>query len=240
MRVMNRIHKWTAISVSVFLLMWLVSGMVMTIPTKWLQVTRNQESKRTLDPADRFDEVTVSIRSALETVEESGQSPAIREIKLIPMADTIAYIISTQNNKIHIVDAFTGEPVTIDAEHAAGLLYEHLGTNVEIETRSLQEDRDFYYWGPTPVYRFDLAQPKGTTVYVSAVDGRIQTWSRLARLRRMVTSLHGFEPVRLVARRDFIRVGLLLVASIAGLATIATGLYLALPVRFRYGLRSSN
>jgi len=48
------------------------------------------------------------------------------------------------------------------------------------------------------------------------------------RIRGAIASLHTFEPIKLITKRDAVRNGLLIISSLIGIVASMTGYYLAL------------
>ena len=88
-----------------------------------------------------------------------------------------------------------------------------------------------YPWGPLPAYRIVFDDAQATVFYVSTSDGTVQRSDRSSRIRRAITSLHTFEPLKLITKRDAVRRGLLVLLSVVGVGVAGTGYYLALPRR---------
>jgi len=72
---------------------------------------------------------------------------------------------------------------------------------------------------------------RATVSYISTSDGTVRRSDRWSRIRGAITSLHTFEPVKLITKRDAVRKGLLALLSMVGVGVAGTGYYLALPRR---------
>ena len=85
-----------------------------------------------------------------------------------------------------------------------------------------------YPWGPLPVYRVVVAEDPSTLYYFSVRDGTVSRSDRESRIRNAVASLHTLDPIKLLIEREAFRKGLLIVASLIGIAAVCTGYALAL------------
>ena len=94
-------------------------------------------------------------------------------------------------------------------------------------------ERDFYS-GPTlPGYKVAFKDALGTVVYVSSMTGETRQMDMPGRLRRWITSLHGFEPLHVLIQDYTVRLILMVLFASLGVIATCTGLYLALLARPR-------
>ena len=243
---MHRIHKWIAVTAGAFILTWLISGIVMTIPISWLkrliQSDSVQEAALGQEIATRggassqvdFRDIRISIPQAISAVESDlGQEVRVIGVKVARLATGIAYEIALEDGRQRLVDALTGTRVTITHAMAERIARAAVPNGGEIVNTALLSRRDYHYSGSLPVYKILFGDARRTLVYVSAATGQIEQSSQFSRTHAWVTSIHTFEPVRLISEHNAIRVGLLVFFSVVGIGAVCTGFYLALPVRLR-------
>jgi hypothetical protein len=139
------------------------------------------------------------------------------------------------NGRVYLLDAATGEIVEITPEVAEALARERLSLAGEgssppklMEIERLNSHDLMYPFGNLPVYRVQFEGDGSNLYYVSANAGTVSQSNQLTRIRGAITSLHTFEPVRLITDSSAVRKGLLILFSSIGVAAALTGYYLAL------------
>lgn len=111
---MYKVHKWIAVVVGVFFLVWLISGIVMILPPLFPGPPR-QQNPAALD----FREVTVSPAQAVGNLAKSlGSYPEVNRVTLRRIGDALAYEVSVESGISHLIDARSGEVFTITPEIA--------------------------------------------------------------------------------------------------------------------------
>lgn len=233
-RLVNGIHRWVALSASLFLSCWLVSGLVMIIPIDWLTRGKSETKEGRPDSDRQFSEVSVSVPQALAAISSNSTSPAIvREIKLKRVGNTIAYEIVTTKQGVLLVDAFNGQVFKLSEQAAEKRARAFVDPSARLLRVSLQEQQDFFFHGGTPAFRFEFDDARRSRVHVSQADGRVHHSTRLSRLHRSVTSLHTLEPLLSFVGQRRYRVAILFLGGLLAIAAVGSGLYLSLPVRWR-------
>jgi uncharacterized iron-regulated membrane protein len=225
---MYKIHKWVAVSVGLFILIWLLTGIVMILPPLFPGSDHKQESR----PLN-FREATVSPAEAVnELARVLGSFPEVNWVSLRRVGDTLAYQISLKSGSSYLIDTRSRQLFTVTPEMAEQIARGESSLQTNVHQIELLRRHTFdYSWGPLPAYRISFNDEWGTVSYVSTIDGTVQRSDRRSRIRAAITSLHTFEPLTLVTERDRVRKGALLLLSFIGIGATATGYYLALPRR---------
>jgi hypothetical protein len=225
-RAMHTAHKWLAISVGLFFLVWILSGVVMILPPP----SYGPPPERAAQALDLGEEL-ISPTRAIAGLQNGAE---VHAVTLRRILDTPVYEIATGREGPLLVSARSGEVFTI----TAGVAEQIIRTQFPSESRVLQTELVTnhsltYAWGPVPAYRIAAAGQAGTTYYVSAGDGEVRRSNRWSRVQEAIASLHTFEPLKLLTRRERVRKGLLLLMSAIGIGAAGTGYYLAVPRRRR-------
>jgi len=222
---MYKIHKWIAVTVGVFILAWLVSGIVMMMPPVFFGMARGQE-----DRPVNFREVTVSPAEAVgELARVLGSYPDVNWVNLRRIGGAPVYHVSLKSGGPHLIDARSRQVLTITQEMAEQIARNAFPSQARILQIEIVRRHTFEYaWGPLPAYRIAFADERGTVFHVSTIDGTAQRSDRLNRIRTAIESLHTLEPLRLITERDWIRKGVLILLSVIGIGVAGTGYYLAL------------
>lgn len=220
-----KVHKWLAVSVGAFFLAWLVSGIVMILP----RLSAEPEGPPISDSID-IKKVSVSATEILANLETIvGDLPQVKAVTLKKIADTDVYEIITASRRTYLIHAQSGELFNITPQRAEAIVKRHMGSGPrELKVELLSNHELTYPWGPLPVYRAVVAEDPSTLYYVSARDGTVSRSDRESRIRNAIASLHTLDPVKLLIEREAVRKGLLIVASLIGIAAVCTGYALAL------------
>ncbi len=246
-RTIYKVHKWFALTVALFFLAWLMSGILMAVPQSWLKAlvqtgsakgsaqAEEIASRPAIPPQADFRDIRISVPQAISALEvKIGREVQVTGIKLARLGTRLAYEITLEDDSRHLVDAGNGAHITVSQAMAEKIASAAAPNAGEIISTALLSRRDYHYWGPLPVYKIVFNDSPGTVVYVSAATGKIEVaTSRLSRLHHWVTSFHTFEPLRLISENDSVRVALLLLFAVVGIATVCTGLYIAFPMKSR-------
>jgi uncharacterized iron-regulated membrane protein len=249
-KTVRKLHKWASVTVGVFILAWLITGIVLVVPLRWMvsikdmiygnepeTPVRSETASATGSALAQLDfrGITITVPQAISVLEEElGQEVQVDSVTAARFGQGLAYEITLRDSSRHMVDALSGTRTKVTqamAEQTARASVNNARPPVSVD---LMHRRDYHYWGSLPVHRVSFDDSQRTVVYVSAVTGHIeQTTSRLSRLHHWVTSIHTFQPLRLAIERDAVRKGLLIVIAMVGIGVVVTGFYLALPVRRR-------
>lgn len=219
-------HRGMAVSVGFLFIVWITSGVVMVLPQ--LKVSSlapaqvGLQSQTLLDlrtsPAEAIEAVN---RMRLKTVE-------VTNVQLRPVGTTILYEIATGDETSFLVDARTGEVVTVTDQLAQVIARTMLADGMHIESSALVSAYDAdYRSGPLPVYRFNMSDAYGSVIYVSAHNGASRYTNRWLRIRGAIEGLHSFDPVEWATGSSLLRKGLLLLGSLGAGMVAFTGFALA-------------
>jgi uncharacterized iron-regulated membrane protein len=221
-----KIHKWLAVSVGGFFLVWLISGIVMILP----RLSADPEGPPISDVID-MKKVSLSAQEAVtKLTTQLGEVPQVREVSLKRIADNDVYEVLTASHGPHLIDARFGEPFRITAQGAEAIAKRRVAPGAGVLQIELLSRREFTYReGPLPVYRIVFEQDPSVLYYVSVRDGTVSRSDRESRIRSAIASMHTLEPVKLLMEREAFRKGLLLLSSLIGIAAVGTGFYLAWP-----------
>ena len=219
------LHKWIGISIGIIVLVWLVSGIWILLPTSYQQ---NWEDGFSQWPA-------AAITPAEAVAVASGHTPErVRNINMWAVAGRLFYRISLKDGPVQLVDATTGQSVTITpdlAERIARAIFvmpeAAVDTVERVDRYSMR-----YAAGPLPAMRVVFADGNKTVVYVGEADGAVLGGGTSHRIRSIVAGLHTFYPLRvLVSARG--EKGALILAGVITIVGVLTGYWLALPGRWR-------
>ncbi len=223
----RRIHRIMAVSVGFLFLLWIVSGVVMVMPQ--LRIAALAPDHSIFQP-ETLRDLSISPVDAIRAVNGVSQgSVEVTNIQLRPLAGAMVYEISTGNGGSHLIDARTGEVVTVTEQMAQAIAHTMMvdGVNVESSTLVSAYGAD-YTSGPLPVYRIQMSDPSASVVYVSARNGDSRYTNRWIRIRAALEGLHSFDPVEWVTGSSLLRKGLLLLGSLIGGVVALTGYALVL------------
>lgn len=217
-----RVHKWAAVAMGLFLLGWTVSGIVMILPGGVTAVTPTT-------PID-YESVQLSPAQAIDRLGEAlGREITATNVGVLPLYGSLVYQISMQGGPMRMIDGRTGELVDITPELAEQIVRHSLPDQSSLGEVELLEHHDLLYpMGTLPVYRVTFVTDPANTYYVNVWNGSVNRSDSMTRLRRLIVSVHTFEPVRVITHRESVQHGLLIFFSGVGIATALTGYYLAL------------
>lgn len=225
LRTWYKVHKWVAITSAVAIVVWLASGLIMILPPSDFA----REAAR--PPAVDYPSVAITPAEAVARFRrERGDSIDVRDLALVRIVDRLAYRIVPGHGKTHLVDAATGAEITI-TEQLAGAIARAATPDhpeiVRIETSA----------GPAGGKRataYKVWFAGNRSLLVSAIDGAISMRRASGdRFRVFGGSLHTFAPLGTGPRSDFVRLGALWLFGVTGLFVAGTGVYLALPKRWK-------
>ena len=219
------VHKWIGISIGIILLVWLVSGIWIVLPTSYQQ---NWE--------DGFSQwQAASIAPAEAVAVASGHAPElVRNINMWAVADRLFYRVSLEDGTVQLVDATTGQSVTINPDLAVRIARAvFVIPEAPVDTVELVDRYSMRYAaGPLPAMRVVFADDNKTVVYVGTADGAVLGGGTSHRIRSVVAGLHTFYPLRVLVSAKGEK-GALVLAGVITIVGVLTGYWLALPRRWR-------
>jgi uncharacterized iron-regulated membrane protein len=219
-----QLHKYAAIAVGLFFLAWTISGIVMILPERWFE-----PGEMTATSSPDYTAAQISPAEAIATLEtDLGRSLSPGWVGLTHIDGRMLYEVVDQDGSTYLVDADSARQFEITAEVAGKLVQERTGSASSPQSIELLTNHDLVYpAGPLPVYRVKLNSQDNHFYYVNFNNGGISRSTQATRLRNAITSLHTFEPVRLLTERGAARKGLLLTASLIGIGASISGYILA-------------
>ena len=190
-----------------------------------------------------FDDVTISVPRAIDLIRgEPGSDFRILELRLVRLGGRLVYEIGLAGGRYGLVDALSGERLTITREFAHEIAAAAAGADeTDVMESTLLVERDFFYRGTLPAHRVRLDDERRTIVHVAARNGRTELSTARGRLRRFVVGFHTFDQVRLITHWEPVRKGILIAVSLVSAGAVITGFYLGLPaLRRRLGRLASS
>ncbi|MBK6424066.1 MAG: PepSY domain-containing protein [Gemmatimonadetes bacterium] len=225
LRLFYKVHKWVGIGIGLFLLMWIVTGMLLG----------GGEGRPRDGAAPDYSRAVVSPADA-QALAASGDS-ALREIRAVELDRIGSHLLYRVRG--------TGGTVLVDAEQpqrlevtealarevATGMFPQGSIEGVELLTR---HDRG-YPNGALPAYRVRFADRAETLVHLSVRDGMLAVSNKDLRLNGTLHGLHTFASLRALGLARVPIRRLLIVASLISLVVVVTGYYMSLPRRWTRG-----
>lgn len=218
-RVLHRTHIWLGWIIGGQLLLWMLSGLVMSA----LPIERVRGEHLTREaPA-----VPLAGTHYLPPEIALAQAPEASELVLGRLLDRPVYRLAADGKPVALLDAVTGAPVVIDAEFAARIAAaRHAGPGTVAEVRHVPDGeavREFRRDAPAYAVRFDDAE--GSVFYVHALTGEIAA-VRTDRWR-LFDLMWGLHIMDWREREDFNH-PLLIGAAALGLTAVGGGIALLL------------
>lgn len=221
----HQIHKWPAVAVGIFFLIWTVSGIVMMLPRRWFQPSA-------IEPAERvsFRDANISPGEAVERLESKlGRALEVSGIGIGRIGESVTFEIFVIGEGPHLVDAQSGDLLTITPSIAEQIVVTAIPElRRELEVERIEKHDLLYPFGTLPVYRVSDRDRPGEVYYVSPYDGSLSRSTWMTRAHGAVISLHTFEPMRLLFEQDRVRKASLALAGGVGVGVALTGYLLAL------------
>ena len=228
---MRKIHRWIFIAMGFFMLVWVVSGIMISVPGHWLERKAEGRQHHAMDLA-AYTLSPAEIVARLEQSLEAGAS--VKSLGLQQIGDRALYSVRVKNGDDLLVDAGTGEPFSVTPEMAEDIARKGFGIDSAVrENSTLRKHVISYAWGPLPVYRLQFEGDPSRIYYVNPMSGNIHESSWLTRARMAAGFLHSFKPVKILTGRESAQVWTLLVTGVVSLLGVLTGIYLIFPFRKR-------
>jgi len=220
-----RLHKWFAVSGGMFLLIWLITGVVILLPP----LSAGPKPVRWVPNVD-FRDITLSPAQAVLNLEKALRtSVQVNAVNLKRIHDVVVYEIRLKNSGTHLINAASGQMFSITRDLARRYVresYPNEGRVLKVET--VERHGYAYQWGALPAYRVVLESEPSVDFFVATRDGTVRRSDRVNRVRAALGSLHTFDPLKLLIRSDKLRRGLMIVAGVIGIVAALTGYYLSL------------
>jgi peptidase YpeB-like protein len=224
-RFIYKTHKWLAVGVGVFTLLWFASGVVMVLPKSFLGRPGPVPAGNFAMPD--FKAITISVPQAVATVEAAkGGSVAVTDVNLRAIEGRLYYQISTAKSGPHLIDAVSGTQLEITEAYARQMAERLMSGKAAVEEASIVRKAGVEYtYGPLPVFRYVFGDPAATIVYVSPQTGEMFSSDRNGRLRGIITGTHTFDFLRALLPVRGVKL-LLMFFSFVGLAMSLFGFWI--------------
>jgi hypothetical protein len=221
----HQIHKYLAIVAGIFFLAWTISGIVMMTPLEWYEPTPLKSggapdySLALISPAEAVEQLEGDLGSPVDAV-----ALELKTINARPVYDILAANVGSK-----LVDAISGDVIKITPELAEEIAREAVQSESEVQSNlRIKEHSISYPYGQLPVFRILFYDHPGEVYYVTVQDGKVSQSNWMTRLRFAITSLHTFEPLKLISDNDKIRQVSLIVTAFLSILVAITGYYLAI------------
>jgi len=215
---LRSVHRWIAIPTGVFIVWWIITGVVRLLPEPGPPPSPVQ----TLDLA----QIAVTPAEAARALPLVGVTPAVTSIRLYQLGDVLAYEIAVAGLGLQLVDARSGRPITVDAGLARNIAAARAPAGAQIVRTDLISRRRHdltYHWGALPAHRVAFDDPWATVVYVGTADGSVRSTTRWSRALDAVAALHTFSQLDLVVPEPASRKATLIAIALTALVTALSG-----------------
>jgi uncharacterized iron-regulated membrane protein len=211
------VHKWIGLIVGAQVLVWMLSGTVMSLFP--IEKVRGEDHIEKQEPL-LLNGLTVIAPDAAASAAGGGATA----ITLTGLAGAPVYEVKTADGKTTLIDARSGAVLSPIPEALARRVAEaDFAPEAPIASATLVTEEGGDYRGRLPAWRIQFADEDETRIYVAANDGRISarrngTW----RIYDFFWMLHIMD---YETREDF-NTPLLVIASLLGLAVALSGIAL--------------
>lgn len=208
-------HRGMAVSIGFIFIVWIVSGVVMVLPQ--IKISSVAPATVGLHPQSLLN-MSVSPSDAITAVNRMHQNVGeVTNVQLRQVGATFVYELLTGKNMSFLVDAHTGEVVTVTEQMARVIAETMMADGVHVESSALLSAYgDGYRSGPLPVYRFTMTDAHGSIIYVSTHNGASRYTNRWLRIREAIEGFHSFDPVEWATGSSILRKCFLLIGGVMG------------------------
>ena len=164
---MRKLHKWLALAIGLQLLIWLCSGMLMSLIDQDIAAgNASRANPATKQPLSKFGTLYAPHLLTLA-------APQIVQLSLDQLLDKPVYRIETAAQTL-LYDATTGAEITIDAEFARNIARaSYSGSGQPTEHKWLPQGTAAPGGIDGPLWEIKFSDALGTRVFVAAGDGRV-------------------------------------------------------------------
>jgi hypothetical protein len=225
-KLFRTIHRTIFIFMGIFIISWLLSGLLMTIPASWFGPVADHQNP----PAD-WSRITLSPAAAIARATTREYPPAAaRNVSLRQINEHLLYSVTTTDDKEVLIDAHRGRQFEFTPALAESIIRTAFKVDAPLQEISILEQHDHSYpWGSLPAWRVSFQDAPSAEYYLAERDLRMFRSSPVTRIRAAIMSLHEFEPITLVTDNWWVRKGLLIAISAIALVGAMAGLFLTLP-----------
>lgn len=227
-RLLGTLHRWIFIYMGIFMLVWLISGVVMALPYYWFTGLSNDEQ-----PAIEYSTVTISPAEAVARFEQQhGRDLDVKHIQLTQIDDGLYYYLRAEGSVKGNIDARSGEPFSFPADLAEKITRGKFGIEAPLgESTYMTEHTASYPHGHLPVYRLTFEDNPGQYYYVNTDNGNVDRSTLISRIYNGIVSLHAFDPLTSITGSDKLRMGTLFITGVISLIGSVIGVILVFPLR---------
>ena len=192
-RFIFKTHKWLAVGVGIFTLLWFASGVVMVMPKSFLGSPAPGVAGNF--PAPDYKSVANTVPQAIAAAEAAaGGNMVTTGASLRTIEGRLYYEISASKGGTYLIDAVSGTRLEITEDFAKQMAARVVGGRGPLEaTETLRKYGFEYTYGPLPVFRFAFADPAGTIAYISPRTGEMRVSNRNVRIRTFIAGSHSFD-----------------------------------------------
>lgn len=222
---LRRLHKWVGLIIAIQFVLWLGSGLVMSL-LDHDSVQGHAHRAHATAPSPTW---PIDALAPATVLAKAGRD--VQTIETFQLDGRAVYRLS-QDGDVWLLDAMSGQPIPVNADVALSIARKDYVGDGKPGRPELQSAADLEARGHDgPIWRVPFSDDDSTTVYVSARDGRVlerrnDTW----RLFDVAWMLHIMD---YTGRKNFNN-PLVVTAAVGGVWMALTGIWL-LFASFRLG-----
>jgi hypothetical protein len=227
---LRRIHRWIFIFMGIFIVSWLLSGLLMATPSGWFGPVAKH-----VNPAIDYNLVTMSPAEAIKRLtEQDATATDIKNVSMLQINEDVLYSIRVANGDTRLINASNGELFIFTEQLALDIIRNSFKVDTPLEDieHLTQHDRT-YPWGELPAWRVRFEDNPSNAYYLAEPTLKVYRSSIATRIRAAITSLHEFTPVTIITSNRWVRTWLLIIVAAISLAGAVIGVWLTLPRRAR-------
>ena len=226
-RQLYKLHKTIFIYMGIFMFIWVLSGIMLSIPIGRINVNTGQDASIAL-----YQGAMISPAAAFEKVQaDVGPGAEISTLNIKKIQNQLYYVFDIPTGPPRIIDASSGEYFRVTPQIAESIVRDRYGITTQlVANTTLTKHNIRYPWGPLPtsLLQFD-GDHAGTDFYVNHQTGDINVGTLLTRAWKAAGAIHGLELVYLVTEAKWVRPAIMILMGLIMLMGITAGLYLTLP-----------
>lgn len=166
-RFTRKLHKWLGLLIGIQLLVWLLSGLVMSVVDQG--VAGGRSSQAVAEPRLPLSQFGVLVSPQTLSLPHSE----IVELQLTSLMGGPVFRVELVD-QVLLFDATTGEKISIDMQRARHLaLASYAGEGEAIGQQWLAEASDALNGLPGPLWRVDFDDALDTRVFIDGTDGAV-------------------------------------------------------------------
>ena len=223
---LRRIHKWTGLVIGIQLVLWTLSGAVMSM--------LNHETVAG-GPAAAAPPAVPPSSSGWGEIQSQLAGHKATALGLRPLLGRYVYAVSTDRGS-RLFDAESGSPIVVDAALAERVARAAYGSEAEIsDVMPLAELELAVREHQLPIWRVDFADEANSSFYVSGTDGRLlERRSNTWRTWDFFWMLHNMD----YANRTSFNHPLIVLVGFAAVWLAVTGFWLLFRTAWKPDLRA--